>query len=210
MCFVISKLIVFFKGFRRCFTGQLRPKPCKRKKLVLFYLPRDKFQRGMCFLNATWVMFVFFFYQPLNEFKWVTRACGEKNTVTSLCHSSGAVCHHDVAEHVGAAHRAPLPETRRQVQERRLTDGEEPHPIRLNGCYVNLQFISASPCSVLLTRYLCSSGHRQDSKNPHKLRVATVSFFLNFTRESVLFFLSKKCFFTSATFPHTRFKHSSN
>lgn len=113
---------------------------------------------------------------------------GEKKTqLTSLCHSSGAVCRHDVAQHVGAAHRAALPETRQQVQERRLTDGEEPHPIRLKGCYANLQFISASPCSVILKRYLCSSGHRQDSKKD-KLRVATVSFYLKITQESVLFF----------------------
>lgn len=64
---------------------------------------------------------------------------GKKTQLTSLCHSSGAVCRHDVAEHVGAAHRAPLPETRQQVQERRLTHGEEPDPIRLKGCYVKLQ-----------------------------------------------------------------------
>lgn len=37
-----------------------------------------------------------------------------------VCHSSGAVRRHDGPEHVGAAHRALLPETRQQVQERRL------------------------------------------------------------------------------------------
>lgn len=57
---------------------------------------------------------------------WGGKKKNKTTQLTSLCHSSGAVCRHDVAEHVGAAHRAPLPETRPRVQERRLTDGEEP------------------------------------------------------------------------------------
>lgn len=39
----------------------------------------------------------------------------------SFLHSPGAVRRHDFTEHVGAAHCALLPETRQQIQERRLT-----------------------------------------------------------------------------------------
>lgn len=51
MCLVNIEINSFFKGFKRCFTGQLRPKPCKGKELVLFYLHRDKFWRGNAFLK---------------------------------------------------------------------------------------------------------------------------------------------------------------
>ena len=46
----------------------------------------------------------------------------------SLCHSSGAVRRHDAAQHVGAAHRALLPEAAQQLQEGGLKLEGDPEP----------------------------------------------------------------------------------
>lgn len=70
-------------------------------------------------------------------------------------HSSGAVHRHDFTEHVGAAHCALLPETRQQIQERRVNwEKLDPSADRL-----------IPTCSVLRKLLVCS-GYERTSDGP--------------------------------------------
>ena len=118
---------------------------------------------------------------------------------TTCFHSSRAVHRHNFAEPVGAAHCPLLPETQRQVQERRLT--VRSWILRPTSCDVNLQFMLLFSSSIQQWLLLCS-GHRYKCKNK------TGGYLSFFNTDPKNVFL--KCFYLSIYPAQTFLLHSSN